>query len=50
VALTANAFADDRRHCLGASMDDFLTEPVVAELLFETVLRWLLRARGVAHG
>jgi CheY-like chemotaxis protein len=46
VALTANAFADDRRRCLGAGMDDFLTEPLVAELLFETMLRWLPRARG----
>jgi PAS domain S-box-containing protein len=50
VALTANAFDDDRRRCLEAGMDDFLTKPVVAELLFETVLRWLLRARATSQG
>jgi hypothetical protein len=30
-------------------MDDFLTKPVVADLLFETLLRWLLRARTAAR-
>jgi CheY-like chemotaxis protein len=49
VALTANAFDEDRRRCLEAGMDDFLTKPVVPELLFETVLRWLLRARSAAR-
>ena len=31
-------------------MDDFLTKHVALELLFETVLRWLLRARATARG
>jgi PAS domain S-box-containing protein len=43
VAMTANAFAEDRLMCLEAGMDDFLTKPVEPEKLFGTVLRWLRR-------
>ena len=50
VVLTANVFAEDRRRCLEAGMDDFLTNPVVPEPLFETVMRWLLRARAAVRG
>ena len=41
VALTANAFQDDRKACFDAGMDDFLSKPIMSELLFATMVKWL---------
>jgi len=41
LAMTANAFAEDKMKCLEAGMNDFITKPATPETLFETVLRWL---------
>ena len=40
VALTANAFDDDRNACFDAGMNDFMTKPVSAEELSEMVAQW----------
>ena len=41
IAMTANAFAEDREQCFAAGMDDFIAKPVKPETLFATVHRWL---------
>lgn len=41
VAMTANAFAEDRQHCIEAGMNDFVTKPVMPEILYEKILRLL---------
>jgi PAS domain S-box-containing protein len=41
VALTANAFNDDRELCYASGMSDFLPKPVVPEQLFAILFKWL---------
>jgi CheY-like chemotaxis protein len=41
LALTANAFDDDRRACIEAGMTDFISKPFDPERLYAVMLRWL---------
>ena len=40
IALTANAFDDDRNACFDSGMNDFMTKPVSAEELTQMVSTW----------
>ena len=44
VAMTANAFDEDRKLCLEAGMNDHIGKPIDAKLLYETMFKWLARS------
>jgi len=48
IAMTANAFSEDKAQCFDAGMNDFITKPANPDLLFSSLLRWLEKENTAA--
>jgi len=46
LAMTANVSAEDRSQAREAGMNDFIPKPMAADMLYETLLRWLSTTAG----
>ena len=41
IAMTANAFIDDKNKCLASGMNDIVIKPYDSDVLFSVILKWL---------
>ncbi|CAH1387235.1 ATP-binding protein [Candidatus Nitrotoga sp. M5] len=54
IAMTANAMPNDRKLCLAAGMNDYITKPIQVDMLYATIARWtqsnVLSTNSVTNG
>ena len=43
LAMTANAFTEDKLRCFEAGMNDFIVKPIAPDKIFVTLLKWLMQ-------
>ena len=48
IALTANAFSEDKARCIQAGMNDLITKPFEVDVFYSTILRCLHQSTEVA--
>lgn len=41
IALTAGTIEEEKENCINAGMDDYITKPIVQNIIEETVLKWV---------
>lgn len=46
IALTADAFEEDKKHCIDVGMNDFLAKPVIIEELKKILIKNIYKTRG----